>query len=390
MGDWKLNYGMGTEYVKYNNKTYNLLSLPNGIIDTIDYRSAIAFLKYGVFGQLSKPFFNDDLTLSAGFRFDGNSFSSEMSNPLKQFSPRFSASYKLTRRWNVNFNTGLYYQTPSYTMLGFKDSTDVYINRQNNLRYIECAHLVGGLEYNTNKNSRFTIEGFYKKYNHYPQSVQRGLSLANAGGDFGVVGNEAVESLSEGRAYGIELFAQQKLFKGFYGLMAVTLFRSEFTNANTNVLAPSNWDQRYIVNLTAGKKFKRNWEAGAKFRLTGGRPYTPYDTSLSSVTYVWDVTKQGQFDYSLVNQNRLPVNHQLDIRIDKKYFFKHWNLNLFLDIQNVYKFAAKDQDILTVKRDANGAPLPDPSSSNPPRYQLQFLDNSTGTILPTIGIILEY
>ncbi len=389
-GDLKINYGLSTEYVKYNNKTYNLLSLPNGIIDTIDYSSAIAFLKYGAFGQISKPFFNDDLTLSAGLRIDGNSFSSNMSNPLKQLSPRFSASYKLTNQFNINFNTGLYYQTPSYTMLGFKDSSNVYINKQNNLQYIQCAHLVGGLEYSTNKNSRFTVEGFYKRYNHYPQSVQRGLSLANAGGDFGVVGNEAVQSLSQGRAYGIELFAQQKLFKGFYGLMAITLFRSEFTNANTAAFAPSNWDQRFIINLTAGKKLKRNWEAGAKFRLTGGRPYTPYDTSLSSVTYVWDVAKQGQFDYNRVNQSRLPVNHQLDIRIDKKYFFKHWNLNLFLDIQNAYKFAAKDQDILTVQRDANGNALLDPSSTNPPRYQIKFLDNSTGTVLPTIGIIIEY
>ena len=390
LSKFKINYGAGAEYVKYNNTTYNLLSLPNGVIDTIDYQADIAFVKYGFFGQISKPFFNDALTLSAGLRMDGNSYSSSMSNPLKQLSPRLSASYKLTNRLNVNFNSGLYYQTPVYTMLGFKDSSGVYINKQNNLQYIQCAHLVGGLEYSTNKNSRFTVEGFYKKYNHYPQSVQRGYSMANTGGDFGVVGNEAVKSLSEGRAYGIELFAQQKLFKGFYGLMAVTLFRSEFSNANTNAYAPSNWDQRYIVNLTAGKKLKRNWECGAKFRLTGGRPYTAYDTSLSSVTYVWDVAKQGQFDYNRINQSRLPFNHQLDIRIDKKYFFKHWNLNLFLDIQNLYKFSAAEQDILTVKRDANGNALLDPSSSNPSRYQMQFLNNTTGTVLPTIGLIVEY
>jgi hypothetical protein len=108
------------------------------------------------------------------------------------------------------------------------------------------------------------------------------------------------------------------------------------------------------------------------------------------VTYVWDVVKQGQFDYNRINQSRLPFNHQLDIRIDKKYFFKHWNLNLFLDIQNLYKFSAAEQDILTVKRDANGNALLDPSSSNPSRYQMQFLNNTTGTVLPTIGLIVEY
>lgn len=390
LNDWKINYGVSTEFVKYNNQTYNEITLPGGILDTINYSAAISFIKYGFFGQVSKPFLDDNLTLSAGLRMDANTFSSAMSNPLKQISPRVSASYKLTRKLNINFNTGLYYQTPAYTMLGFKDSSNVYINKVNNLKFIQCQHLVGGIEYNTGKNARFTIEGFYKKYANYPQSVNRGISLANAGGDFGVVGNEAVKSLSSGRAYGVELFAQQKLFKGFYGLMAITLFRSEFSNANTNALAASNWDQRFIINLTAGKKLKRNWELGAKFRLTGGRPYTPYDTTLSSITYVWDVAQQGQFNYNLVNQNRLPINHQLDIRIDKKYFFKHWNLNLFLDIQNLYKFVAKDQDYLAVQRDANGNPILDPNSTIPPRYQTKFLENSTGTVLPTLGIIIEY
>lgn len=147
----------------------------------------------------------------------------------------------------------------------------------------------------------------------------------------------------QGRTYGVELFAQQKLFKGFYGLLAVTLFRSEFTNANKSGFTPSAWDQRYIINLTAGKKLQRNWEVGAKFRMTGGRPYTPYDTSLSSITYVWDVSKKGQYDYSKINESRLPLNHQLDIRVDKKYYKKHWTLNMFFsDIQNVYKFVWED------------------------------------------------
>ncbi len=33
------------------------------------------------------------------------------------FSPRFSASYMLTPITNLNFSTGIYYQTPSYIWL---------------------------------------------------------------------------------------------------------------------------------------------------------------------------------------------------------------------------------------------------------------------------------
>jgi hypothetical protein len=388
--EWKLNYGVGAEYVKYNNETYNQITLPGGQNDTIDFRSGLNFFRYSAFGSVSRSLLRSNLTLSLGLRFDGSTFSAAMQNPLQQFSPRFSASYALSEKLNINFNTGIYHQMPAYTILGFRDSMGSLVNRDQGLRYIRCNHVVGGVEYSTGKNSRFTVEGFYKYYDRYPQSVNRGISLANEGDGFGVVGNEAVQSVSTGRAYGIELFAQQKLYKGFYGLMAITLFRSEFSNAALPGFVASSWDQRYIVNLTAGKKIKRNWELGAKFRLTGGRPYTPFDTALSMVAYVWDITEQGLPDYRLVNQRRLPVNHQLDIRVDKKYFFKRWNLNLYLDIQNVYRFAAKQPDILTVERDAAGQPLPDPNGGFPPRYQARFLPNSTGTILPTLGIIIEY
>ena len=386
---WKVNYGVGAEYVKYGNTNYNQIALPNGTNQIIDFDANINFFKYGLFGQVSRTLLNDDLTLSVGTRFDGNTYSSSMQNLLKQYSPRVSVSYKLNDRINLNANTGIYHQLPSYTMMGYRDSSGRYINRENNLRYIKNTHYVAGVEYNTKKNTRFTIEGFYKRYRLYPQSVLRGLSLANEGGDFGVVGNEAVTSTSQGRSYGLELFAQQKLYKGFYGIAAITLFRSEFTNGNSKAWVASSWDQRMIVNLTAGKKLNRNWELGAKFRFTGGRPYTPYDTLLSSLVNVWDVTQMGLLDVSRINGQRLPVNHQLDFRVDKKYFFKRWNLNLYLDIQNAYGFKAALPGNLILVRDANGQGIVVPGSV-PARYQTRILQNQSGTVLPTLGIIIEY
>ena len=386
---WKINYGAGAEYVKYGNSNFNQIALPNGTNQIIDFKSNIDFFKYGIFGQVSRTLIDDNLTLSIGTRFDGNTYSKTMNNLLKQYSPRASVSYRLNDRINLNANTGIYHQLPTYTMLGYRDANGTYVNRENNLRYIKNTHYVAGVEYNTKKNARFTIEGFYKRYRYYPQSVVRGLSLANEGGDFGVVGNEAVTSASRGRSYGIELFAQQKLFKGFYGIAAVTLFRSEFTNGNSTNYIPSSWDQRMIVNLTAGKKLKRNWELGAKFRFTGGRPYTPYDTLLSSLVNVWDVTQMGLLDVSRINGQRLPLNHQLDFRIDKKYFFKRWNLNLYLDIQNAYAFKATLPSNLVLVRDASGQGIVVPGS-NPARYQTRFLNNQSGTVLPTLGIIIEY
>ncbi|MBW2458939.1 MAG: hypothetical protein JRI68_30855, partial [Deltaproteobacteria bacterium] len=36
------------------------------------------------------------------------------------------------------------------------------------------------------------------------------------------------------------------------------------------------------------------------------------------------------------NSERLPMFHQLDIRIDKAWPFEAWKLSTYLDVQNVY------------------------------------------------------
>jgi len=137
--------------------------------------------------------------------------------------------------------------------------------------YIKCDHAVFGIEFNTSNYSKITIESFYKSYDKYPFSILDSISLANLGGDFGVIGNEDISSISKGRSYGLEFLAQQKLSSSVYGILALTYYFSDFEDKNQNLI-PTAWDNRFIVNLTAGKKFKRNIEIGTKFRLSGGAP----------------------------------------------------------------------------------------------------------------------
>ena len=102
-----------------------------------------------------------------------------------------------------------------------------------------------------------------------------GVSLANMGTDFGVIGNESVSPDSKGRAYGIEIMGQQKMVKGFYGILSYTWVRSEFTNAD-GAYKPSSWDSEHLLTLTAGKEFKKDWSLGFRWRYVHGRPSTPY------------------------------------------------------------------------------------------------------------------
>jgi hypothetical protein len=383
---FKINVGLGFENVTYTNSTFNKITTPVGTT-VIDFDSKLNFNKYAAFGQISKVFFDQRLLLSVGARTDFSDYSSQMINPLNQFSPRFSFAFNITDAFSFNFNTGRYYQLPTYTVLGYRDSLNVLTNKENKVTYITNDHLVAGFEYTTKINTKISVEGFYKVYSNYPFALRDSLSLANLGGDYGVIGNEPVVSTSDGKAYGIEFLIQQKLFKGFYGIIAYTWVKSQFEDKRGNN-KPSAWDNGNIVSATFGKKIKRNWEIGFKWRYQGGTPYTPIDVQTSSRKTVWDINSRGLNDYSQLNEKRLRAFHQLDLRIDKKFFFKKWSLDIYYDLQNVYRAKSDQPSILILDRDADGNAQTDPS--NPAAYKTKLIDNSSSTSLSTLGIIIEF
>ena len=385
-GKFKFKYGAGLETAKYNNTSYNRLVI-NGLVKEINLNSELEFLKYGVFAQTSRNILNNRLSLSLGIRTDANTYSSDMSNPLEQFSPRFSASYSLTDNWKINASIGRYFQLPAYTVLGYRNEANELINKTNGVKHIRADHIVAGLEFRPTAFSKITFEGFYKMYANYPFLLNDSISLANLGGDFGVIGNEPVNSSSKGRTYGVELFAQQKLRKQFFGIISYTFVVSEFTDANNNYIS-SAWDIRHIASVSVGRKFKNNWQIGMKFRFSGGSPYTPYNTTLSSQIPVWDVTQRGILDYSQLNSKRLKANHGLDIRIDKKWYFTKTALNFYVDIQNIYNSKIELAPYFTVVKDENENPIVNPNMPN--AYEWKYLNNVSGTILPSIGLMFEF
>ncbi len=395
-GDFKFNYGIGYEYVKFNNSTFNRIFTSAGA-QTVNFSSDIDFSKYYAFGQISRKFQNDRLVLSLGARLDGTSYSDDMSNPLEQFSPRFSLSYALSERFAVNFNTGIYYQLPAYTILGYQENGRL-VNKDNGIKFIQADHLVTGVEYNTATNTKISVEGYFKRYHDYPFLLRDSLTLANLGGDFGVIGNEPAVPRSDGRTYGMEVLVQQRLYKGFYGIAAYTLGWSEFEDKNGDFV-PSSWDSRHIVNLTMGKKFDKGFlkdiEIGINWRYQTGLPYTPFSES-SSLVSNWEVNGAGIPNYDELNILRTNALNSIDLRIDKKWYFPKWSLNLYLDIENL-NAASVSKPILILDRplDENETPIGSGIIVNPSdptalqRYKLKSIDDADGTLIPSIGIMIE-
>lgn len=282
-----------------------------------------------------------------------------MINSKWAFSPRLAASLRLTPQLSISGSIGRYTQSPSLVWL----STNDY-NRD--LKKITADQLIGGIEFVAREDSRISLESYYKKYRNVPASLQQEfLVMSNVGAGFGgaeenfsAFGIDSLTSIGKGRAYGFELSAQKKFSTvPCYGIVSLSFTKSEYAGLD-DIYRPGTYDRAFIGNLSGGYIFNRNWEFSTRFRISTGRPYTPFGES-------------GDQDPALYNSRRVAGNHSLDLRADRRWFFGGWTLTTYLDIQNVYNH--KSQEV--------------------PRY-----NNRTGEpeslnelgLFPTLGISAEF
>ena len=380
----KLKIGAGVNYAHYTNNSFRSV-FRNGSEELQKYNTELDLFGYQVFAQLSDVFLDQRLKLSLGVNVVGNNFNNNMLNPLNQFSPRFSASYELSDKWDINANIGRYASQPAYTTMGFKRNGE-FVNKNEQLKYIISNQAIAGFEFRPSENTRLSVEGFYKQYDSYPFSVEDGISIASKGTEYGQVGDEEITSTGKGRAYGVELLYKIIDLEKLNLTTTYTFFRSEFTDRE-NVYRPSSWDTRHMVNLIASYDFGKGWNVSARWRFSGGAPYTPIDMELSQNREAWDITNQYYLDYDKFNTLRLSSNHSLDLRVDKEIYFSKFALNFYADVQNAYNFQSESVPIYTNK-DTDGNVMIDPN--DPTKQKIRLLDNLSGTVLPAVGVMVKF
>lgn len=387
--DVQMSFGTNLNFATYKNNSAIKNVTQNAVnFDNLDVN--LNLMQYGVYIQAAQKFFDEKVQISAGTRFDASNYSDKTNNPLEQFSPRLSLSYRFAPQFAFNFNTGIFYQLPAYTALGFSENGN--FSNKNNLEYIRNSHFVGGFEFNGKNNLRITLEGYYKRYRNYPFSLRNQISIANIGGDFGVVGNEPLDSRGVGETYGIEFLAQKRTLNNFYGIVAYTFGYSKFSNVKEQLL-PSSWDSRHILTLTTGKYFGRNWNVGARFRLQSGLPETPYDLQRSALVNIWNINNGPIQNFELLNSLRGNVAHQLDIRTEKKWIFSKWQLTAYVDIVNIYgSNSPSNLPVVNLQRDENyNGIINNPSAPQDQQaYLLETGKQDKNTPLPYFGLIFEF
>jgi len=389
----KVNLGAGIEDIRGFYDVYNRIFTFYGPVRA-QYVSEIRFQQYSLFGQVSKSWMDEKIGLTLGLRTDANSYNKRMNNPLDQLSARLALSVALSSNTSLTAGVANYYQRPPLMTLSYRNSGE--LDNRDVAEYLKSWHYVAGLKWDSPFNSRLSVEAFLKTYPNYLLSLRDSISVAHLGADFGVFGNYPVDFSSKGRAYGMEFFYQQRLFKGFYGMLSYTLSWSDYFDKSGRYV-PSSWDARHIVNLVAGKRFNKKWEAGLNWRIQSPLPYTPFDRDLSSLRPVWDTNNQGIRDYSQLNTQRGKWVSTIDLRIDRFYRYSDWTLNIYLDLENITAAADAQQAlILNRPKDADGNLTDEGIIANPnapydqQRYQLKSIANAQGAFIPTFGLIVEW
>ena len=366
--DWKITWGGNIQYSDYYNNTTDYYN-------QIEYLTKINFYKYGLFGSVSKSFIDSKLDVSIGIRTDEDNFSTG-SKLIDNLSPRVSTSYALTKDRRLKWNTsiGTYFKIPTYTVLGFRNLTGNFTNQ--NAKYTKSNHYVSGFDYSIGNASKISIEGFIKRYFDFPVSILDGVSLANKGADFEVLGNEDIVTIGEGRTKGIEFLFQQKLTRNFYGIFSYTFFKSEFTDINGDYL-PSVWDSKHLSSFSGGYKLKRNWEISSRWRFAGKTPFVPYDLEASLNNYPNMV-----LDYSQLGNVKIGNFSQIDVRFDKKWNKENLSINLFIEILNLLAQKIPSPTEYGLERDDFGNILTP--------LNLVEVDVNRESIIPSFGFSIDF
>ncbi len=175
-----------------------------------------------------------------------------------------------------------------------------------------------GVEQALGERARVDLDGFYKHWEDRIVDTPGGAPprFTNAG---------------TGDAYGAEMLLDLRVTDRCQTYVAYTLSRSTREDSPGGATRLFDDDQTHNLSLTTSVDLGAGWQAGARFRIVTGNPYSAVQGS------VYDASNDTYRPlYGELNDARDPAFHQLDMRVEKLWEPGPVDLTVYLEIMNVY------------------------------------------------------
>lgn len=233
--------------------------------------------------------------------------------------PRLRFSWQLGDRTALRGGVGLYSQIPDFPEWNPRFGNPAVLPER-------ALHTSLSVAHDLPQDIRLEVSGFYKYLWDLATPSTELVTRPN-----GELGLENFDSRGRGRIVGAEFFVRKALSRNLFGWLSYTLSRSERRLDGHLPYELFNLDQTHILTAIGVVRLPRGWQVGARFRLVSGNPYTP------AVGAVFDGSAGNYIPISgAPNSERVPMFHQLDVRVDKRFVWRRSSLTTYLDVQNAY------------------------------------------------------
>ena len=193
----------------------------------------------------------------------------------------------------------------------------------------QAWHLVGGLEIDLGEALFINLESYYKVF---PQLINYNrdklLNQFDHPEKPDIITHDFI--LESGNSWGMEAtvnYRTERLDLAVVYSLGKTERTFEDAEGIQNTYAP-HFDRRHNINIMGSYSFGRDlsWQAGARWNLGSGFPFTPaagyYESNTFDEFQLGNPMEQnGNLDiyYGQYNTARLPAYHRLDLSIKKKF-----------------------------------------------------------------------
>lgn len=245
--------------------------------------------------------------------------------------PKLNSRWEFTNNWAFTSGYGQYHILPD----NFGSYTPEFGNPE--LKQPTADHYELGLE-NTLSDDFFLGELFWKVELYYKTLEDIIIGRPPKDPLYSELSDEQYNNLprytndANGKAWGAEFFVNKNLSDQWYGWLSAAYSRTERKDQLTGDSFRYNYDQPVIINAVANYQYNRDWQIGFKWRYQSGQLITPLEGA------VQDEDNPALYNpiYGDLNSERLPAYHKLDVRADRTFVFKRWEMDFYAEILNLY------------------------------------------------------